>query len=335
LADEAPGGPDFALGPLPFHLRSRMRILAVIVRYKMRLEGSPTMVSLSEAFRLHPELRREFGVLVWDNSPTPLENLRLPFPFKYDHSRENIGVSGAYNRALKVAEQGGFAWMLLLDQDTTLPDDFLPRLLGHIERHEGDSQVAAMVPFLVDGAIPSSPVAVLCGRNKPISPPFEGFYPGEIFAANSGVTIRAAALREAGGYDEDFWLDLSDVVLFHKLHLKGKRVWIAGDLQVQHRITNNDFDGSMSPQRYSNFVAAEGAYWDLYRGWLPRSIYMARLLGRVFRQYRRFRNKSFSRISRSYLIHRLISSRQERLRQWKEQSLRRNLPAVEEGKVIG
>lgn len=312
-----------------------MRILAVVVRYKMPLEASQTILSLSEMIRLQPDLAENIYVLIWDNSPTPLQPPQLPFRYRYEHTGENIGVSGAYNCALDVAEQNDFPWMLLLDQDTTLPKDFISKLLEQIDRQASDESIAAIAPFLIDGTMPSSPVAVLCGRNKVIAPPFHGVFPGEIFAANSGVTIRTAALREAGGYNEDFWLDLSDVVVFHKLHRQGKRVWIDGNLQLQHHITNNDYDGSMSPQRYSNFIAAEGAYWDLYRGWIPRTVYMARLFGRIFRQHRRYKNKIFSKITRHYFFRRLTSRQRNRLYIWRQQSIKRNLPAVSEGNIIG
>jgi len=176
---------------------------------------------------------------------------------------------------------------------------------------------------------------VLCGRNQPLLPPFTGVHGKEVFPANSGTLMRVVALREIGGYNEDFWLDLSDVVTFRRLHERGKRVYIAGDLHVQHNITNNDYDGSMSPQRYLNFIAAEGAYWDLYRTSVPRAIYTLRLLGRVFRQYRRHKNKVYSGITWRYLCQRFLTTKKARLRRWKDQSLKRNIPAISEGRVVG
>jgi GT2 family glycosyltransferase len=312
-----------------------MQILIVVVRYKAPIENSETIRTLEAIFSEHPELSKESEVLVWDNSPVPLENPQFPFHLDYRHSGENVGVSGAYNHGMEIAAARGIPWMLLLDQDTLLPEDFLTKMLESSRTHESDERVATIVPFLMDGSVPSSPTAVLCGWNRPIVPPLSGVYPGEAFAANSGTLMRVSALKLVGGYDEDFWLDLSDVVTFRRLHLREKQVFIAGDLQVQHKITNNDYDGSMSPQRYLNFIAAEGAYWDIYRTHLPRAIYTARLLGRVLRQYRRYRNKIYSGITWRYLCQRLFTTKKARLRQWKEQSLKRNIPAIFEGKVVG
>ena len=75
--------------------------------------------------------------------------------------------------------------------------------------------------------------------------------------------MRVTALREVGGYSEEFWLDLSDVYVFQELYRKGKFMYVAGDLRVDHSIASMDFDKEMSPERYRNFMAAESAYIDL------------------------------------------------------------------------
>lgn len=106
-----------------------MEILVVLVLYKCPLSGSASIASLASAFRAQPALLRNCHILVWDNSPSPQEITEPPFPFDYRHAGANLGVSGAYNQALKAAEAANCAWMLLLDQDTTIPPDFLPAML--------------------------------------------------------------------------------------------------------------------------------------------------------------------------------------------------------------
>lgn len=312
-----------------------MSILIVIVRYKTPLTESSTIATLSQAFLAYPELLEACRVLVWDNSPVPAANKELPFPYEYQHTKENLGVSGAYNRAMATAEAEGCPWMLLLDQDTTLPGHFLHRMLEMSRAEEKNEEIAAIVPFLFDGEQPISPIKMLFYGNSPIQPPFSGPYPRPMFAANSGTLMRVEALREVGGYEENFWLDLSDVVVFHRLYKCGRRVFIAGDLHVQHKVTNNDYDGSMSPERYINFSSAEGAYWDLYRSRFQNMIQTARLFARTLRQYRRYRNKAFSKITWSYFCQRLFLSKAARLQRWHEQSLQRSLPAISEGRIVG
>ena len=312
-----------------------MQILAIVVRYKTSLSESQTIQSLVRIFSVHPHLLERVGVLVWDNSPIPLEAPTLPFPIIYRHSAENLGVSGAYNRAMVIAEESGCQWLLLLDQDSTLPDNFLPRMLELSGELEARKEIAAIAPFLVDGDRTISPGQLLFNRVKLIRPPFEGVHPGRMYAANSGSVIRVSALREIGGFDENFWLDLSDIVAFHLLYEKGKRLYIVGDLRLPHRVTLNDYDGSMSPHRYMNFITAEGAYWDLYRRPPDTWVQTGRLLLRAVRQRLRYRNSAYSRITFEYFLRRIFWKKQNRLRAWKQQSEQRNLPAVSLGKVVG
>ena len=312
-----------------------MRILAVVVRYKSPLEESQTIKGLAGMFVSDPNLLNAISVLVWDNSPAPVQNPQLSFPFTYRHSAENVGVSGAYNRAMEIAETLGCKWLLLLDQDTTLPENFLARMLELSAQLQDRTEIAAIAPFLVDGERTISPGQLLFNRVKLLKPPFEGVHAGRMYAANSGTIMRVSALRQIGGFDENFWLDLSDIVAFHRLHQQGKRLYIAGDLQLPHKVTLNDYDGSMSPQRYMNFVTAEGAYWDTYRNLPENLLQTMRLCARAVRQLMRYKNKAYSKITFAYFLNRLFRSKANRLRGWMEQARRRDLPAISLGKVIG
>lgn len=308
-----------------------MQILAVVVRYKMSLGDSQTMQSLARIFATRPHLLERVGVLLWDNSPAALDHSTAPFPVIYRHSPENLGVSGAYNRAMAIAEAEGCRWLILLDQDTTLPEHYLSRMLQLTDELESRDDIAAIAPFLTDKDCNISPRRLMFNRIRQIRSPFEGVHPGRVYAANSGTVIRVSALREIGGFNEDFWLDLSDVVAFHLLYERGRLLYIAGDLRVPHCCNH---DGSMSPQRYMNFIAAEGAYWDLYRRPSERLVQNGRLLLRVARQFLGYRDKTYSRITLLHFLRRLFSTKKSRLHQWKQQSQLRDLPAVSFGKVV-
>ena len=61
-----------------------------------------------------------------------------------------------------------------------------------------------------------------------------------VFAFNSGAMLSTTALKQLGGYDPRFWLDDSDAMVFSKLHEHGKRVYVAGDIQVEHEFSMKD-----------------------------------------------------------------------------------------------
>ncbi len=310
------------------------RILAVVVLYKRPLHESQTILGLIKAFESRPDLLDLIELLVWDNSPRPLLAQILPFPFEYRHSSQNAGVSGAYNQALKIAERLSCPWMLLLDQDTTIYERYLDRMVAYSRELETRSEIAAVAPFLLSGKRIVSPAIVRFFGVKLVPLSFSGVHRGELYAANSGTLMRTSALKEIGGYDENFWLDHSDIVVFHRLHQRGKRLYIAGDLELPHLMTWNDYEGSMSSKRYRSFLSAEGAYFDLYRSRFANGIQLLRLFARAIKQYLRLTNKDFSKITREYLMRRIVLSKSQRLLRWNRQSLQRDLPIVSAGRPV-
>jgi GT2 family glycosyltransferase len=314
-----------------------MKILAIVVRYKTPIEQSQTLRSLSEAFSSTPEILGSYDVLLWDNSPVPLEDPQLSFPFRYNFSDQNLGVAGAYNGALAHAESIGTPWLLLLDQDTTVTAHYLLRMLGYAKEVESDQSIATIVPFVRSHDSLFSPRKFgRLIRSHLIPPPVSGVYREDAYAANSGTMMRTAALRAVGGYSEEFWLDFSDIYIFHALHRQGKYMYIAGDLELSHSLASMNFDQEMGLERYRNFLAAENAYLAQYRSSLANLAQTFWLAGRAVRQYQRYNNKQFARITMGFLGQRIFWSKSSCLAHWKDILRKdRSIPAIAGGKVIG
>jgi GT2 family glycosyltransferase len=313
-----------------------MQIVIVVVLYKRSPAQSQTINSLAEAFAVAPELLHSFQVFVWDNSPNPLVDPSFPFPCIYRHGGRNLGTAGAYNRAMEFAESVDAPWLLLFDQDTTVSQEFLPRMLQYSQRFQHELEIATVVPFIWSHGTLVSPRRIgSFNRVKQIPPHFGGVYKQKAYAVNSATLMRVAALREIGGYSEEFWLDLSDVYAFQAMHQKGRFMFVARDLQLQHSIAALDFDREMTPERYRNFLAAESAYVDLYQSSLEQACHLLRLLVRTVRQYWRYKNKVFARICWEYFGRRLFHSRAKRILGWRKQLALRDIPIIEDGRVIG
>lgn len=314
-----------------------MNVLIVVVRYKTPLEQSETLLSLAEAFACQPELRDSYSVLLWDNSPAKLENPQLSFPFEYGFSPINLGVSGAYNNASVYAEEMGCPWLLLLDQDTSITANYLERMLVHAKEVEGNERIATIVPFVRSHDTLVSPRRFgRVIRNHQIARSVSGVYEGDAYAVNSGTMMRVTALRGVGGYSEAFWLDLSDAYIFQALYREGKRMYIAGDLELSHSVASMDFDRHMTAERYISFLAAENLYLALYRSELVNVAQTVWLMARAGRQYRRYKNKAFARTTLSFIWQRLFWSRSACLIRWREiLESRRSIPAVADGRVVG
>lgn len=290
------------------------RVLAVVVLYRIEPARSKTLNGLAQAFVLDASLGEQIDVLVWDNAPTALDERSLPRAYTYRHATKNEGVSGAYNAAAAVARERGYSWLLLLDHDTSVTDGFLRGVLTQVADADHDERVAAVVPYLYAGSFCLSPRLWRFGRHVPLPRPAAAYTEyGEMFAANSGTLMRVNALEAIGGYSSRFWLDYSDIDVFHRLHARGFGVRIAGDLTLEHEVALLDYDARMTPARYATYLAAESDFLDLYRGPAERLVHLLRLAARVIRQ-RRFADRAFSRMTRSELWRRLHRRRRARLR---------------------
>lgn len=300
-------------------MTGRAPILMVVVLYRSSLADSSltslrTIAGLEQAFTEDRALLDAFDLLLWDNSPQPIDHPALPFPFSYHHAASNVGVAGAYNGAIDLAGERGATWLLLLDHDTSVTAAYLSGMWKHAAAAESDRAIAAVAPLLTAGEVLLSPRLWRFARHVPL--PSAGAPYTErraIYAANSGSMLKAEALRAVGGYNTRFWLDYSDIELFQRLHSRGYQVRIANDLVLEHEIAMLDYDARMSPARYANYLAAEGDFLDLYRGPAERAMHLLRLAVRTVRQ-RRFADPIFSRMTRQELWRRLRTSRRKRQR---------------------
>jgi GT2 family glycosyltransferase len=146
-----------------------------------------------------------------------------------------------------------------------------------------------------------------------------GFATGEIHAFNSASLFRVRALQQIGGCHPGFWLDYQDAYLYGKLHACGRKVYIAEDLEVEHDLSLLSTTRPMGEERFQNFLLAESAYCDLYRGRINGFFLTGRLLGRAWRPRRNGTDPAIQQLTRTRLLRRMFQSRSERLDEWRSE----------------
>jgi len=195
--------------------------------------------------------------------------------------------------------RGSSCWLLLLDQDSELSEDFLVVLKREIADAALHWEIAAIVPVVKDGRAIISPRRVFPGWTVPIPGPGPGR--GEITAINSGAAIRVSELKRLGGFNSAFWLDYQDYWLFHALAQGGGRVLVSRNV-LHHRLSVLDYPGSVSVTRYANILDAEMRFVNGYRPWLERPVLLLRLACRLFRQRRSATLSAFAPLTRTALL---------------------------------
>lgn len=260
-------------------------ILSVIVLYNCELKQSKSFASLFDILTANPEPAKYFSLLLYDNSPQPQSHMvAADFPIHYIHDPSNGGLASAYNAALDRAESEQREWLLLLDQDTSLTTEFILELVETTRNLHGQAEVAAVVPkLLVNGRIdsPAGDFFALVRRQfSPPEPPIRedlvGIQQQRLSAYNSGSTLRVSALRSAGGFPAEFWLDFLDHAVFHSLSRSGYRMYVMRAI-LAHDSSYSDV-ANLPVWRMHNILLGRSLYVQRYGTWMDRLLYRVWLL---------------------------------------------------------
>jgi len=306
-----------------------VKILAVIVRYLMPVSESASLQGIRAAFGSRSDLTEDYSLMVWDNSPKAIQTAELPVNCTYRHTRLNAGVSGAYNGAMEYAIDHGYQWMLLLDQDTKVTERMLHAMRKYARELSAIGEIAAIVPNVYVRGVIISPRHRRLLKDTSYPAGECGIAPGEATAINSGTLIRVESLREIGGYSQDFWLDYSDVYVFHRFFVGGRKVFRAADVEIEHDLSLMDYNRLMTPKRSMNFSEAEAAFHDLFYGPLKNSLLTLRLLARAIKHRLKYEDPEFSIIAWTQFMRRIRLPREDRIAQF-----RQNASSVRRGRAL-
>jgi GT2 family glycosyltransferase len=267
--------------------KSPRPILAVLVLYGRIPSVSQSLRTLITILDANPDLAKHFSLVIYDNSPQPQNpEITDKIPVLYRHDRTNPGLASAYNFALAHAEKERHEWLLLLDQDTLLTQEFIVELIECMNSLRNQEKVASITPkLLVRGKI-YSPAAHFIDQlrhqyrrsNHAVTREIVGVQPGRMGAYNSGATLRVWALRSIGGFPKDYWLDYLDHAVFHALSVHGYLIYVMR-VEIEHDASQAAVTG-VPAERQRNLISAQtrfvrqtGNFIDrlLYRVWLLRN----------------------------------------------------------------
>jgi len=152
-------------------------------------------------------------VLVVDNTPTGQDSLTDTFTderVRVLRSGRNGGLAGALNDAVRALPAASDA-VLLLDQDSTLPEGLIAALAAHL----ADPTIGAIGPTPVDAAD---------GRGyERFAPSGDGLADRDA-VITSGMLVRRSALTAVGGFRDEFFVDWVDNDFCLRLRRKGIRI---------------------------------------------------------------------------------------------------------------
>lgn len=134
---------------------------------------------------------------------------------------ENRGIAAALNAGCDRATELGCTLALTLDQDSAATPGMVERLRECLERPGSDDVIIAAPILQHVGGLPAE-TALGCSEIP--------------YAITSGSLTRLPALRELGGFREEFFIDQVDHELCMRARADGWRILLSGEALLLHRM---------------------------------------------------------------------------------------------------
>jgi hypothetical protein len=219
-------------------------------------------------------------VLIYDNSrqarARPTEDLPGCI---YVHDAGNGGTAAAYNHACAIACEAGIDWLLLLDQDTSLPGGFFEAASAALAA--GPLRPCALVPWVFHGAGVVSPARLTnAGTIMPLQYEAPPPVAQNLTAISSGSLFYVPILAAHMPLPDGLWLDYVDHWIFLQLRTSGMPV-VVFDASLQHDLSVCTVE-SLNPSRLTSILNGEASFLAML-GTKARLVYPFRLAARVFR----------------------------------------------------
>jgi hypothetical protein len=237
---------------------SAHRLAVVVLTWNGRDDTLACLASL------RGEIGPDDSVIVCDNGSQDgtEEAVRAAHPWaEFLQNGGNLGYAGGNNTGLRRALERGFAWILLLNNDTIVPPGALAALLRVAENRPA---AGAFQPLLVRASDPDTidsaghvifrcPGAIDALIGHPVAD--AGSDPTPVFGAcGAAALLRAAALAKAGLFDEGFFVLVEDVDLMFRIRLAGYDVLLVPSVHVLHK-------RGISGRRQRPAAARRRRYW--------------------------------------------------------------------------
>jgi rhamnosyltransferase len=206
------------------------KIFGVIITYK------PNMAILEKC--IHGLKNQLAKIIIVDNTPGKceiLENLKTFPNIEVIYLADNYGIAYAQNVGIKRALEEKADYILLSDQDTVYPPDFVEKMLECFK----DEKVAAAGPLYLDR---------ITGKIQPFVKKglfgFKKIYPKSgkhevLQLIASGTIIKAKCLNDVGLFNNDLFIDWVDLEWCWRAIKRGYKIIGNADVMINHRLGDN------------------------------------------------------------------------------------------------
>jgi len=178
------------------------------------------------------------NIYIIDNTPKRAECLSKLGCFEnieVIYLGENMGIAHAQNIGLKRSLKNNSNYILLSDQDTIYPSNYIEDMIRALDTL--DMKVAAIAPLYKDMHRKKDNLGFLEKSYFDVKKVYPDSGLHEIFQAiASGKIIRSVYLKEIGLMDESLFIDWVDIEWCWRAITKGYKIIGNADVRIQHQL---------------------------------------------------------------------------------------------------
>lgn len=200
--------------------------------------------------------------------------------------KRNMGVAFAQNYGIKISLDQNADFVLISDQDTCYPPDFIDNMM--IDEFVLDARAAAVAPLFIDLVKGGQPTGFYMKTSWGFSMVENVSGCQEIAQAiSSGLLIKSSVLRDVGLMSDELFIDWVDFEWCWRARHRGFKILGNADVIIQHKLGDQSIVigsrkvSSRSPVRHY-YITRNAFYLSLYSEVLDRK----RKLGLFIRSVR-------------------------------------------------
>jgi rhamnosyltransferase len=200
-------------------------IVTVVVTY------NPDMKQLEET--IHSIINQVSQVIIVDNGSTKflfknIDNLIII------NLGKNYGIAYAQNRGIEVVERQNAGFVLLSDQDTIYPYDFVSKMVDIYENYKQKECIGAITPIFYDKNRKCNSTIMITKFSAIVPDKGKIYYISH--AISSGSLIPIKSLNNIGGMREDMFIDYVDNEWCWRAQKCGFRILSVPAISVEHEL---------------------------------------------------------------------------------------------------